>query len=84
MAERDRAAALLAQLRGSWSEILPSEKVRSLAETLPDSHGLRAADATQLAAALVWCLDRPNRRPLVCFDDRLRTAAAALGFDVRP
>jgi hypothetical protein len=82
--ERARAVARLAQLRAAWDEILPSEKVRSLAEELPDVQGLRAADAAQLAAALVWCRERPRQRVLVCFDDRLRTAAAAVGFSVRP
>ena len=82
--ERTAAAKLLGQLRVTWDEILPTEKVRSLAEDLPDSHGLRAADAAQLAAALVWCRERPKQRPMVCFDERLRTAAAALGFSVRP
>lgn len=79
-----RAVSRLGQLRVAWDEILPTEKVRSLAEALPDSHGLRAADAAQLAAALVWCRERPKLRPLVCFDERLRTAASALGFSVRP
>jgi uncharacterized protein len=82
--ERTTAIRLLAQLRVAWDEILPTERVRSLAEDLPDSHAVRAADAVQLAAALVWCRERPKQRPLVCFDDRLRTAAAALGFSVRP
>ena len=82
--DRVTAVRLLAQLRAAWDEILPTEKVRSLAEELPDTHGVRAADAAQLAAALVWCRERPSRRPVVCFDDRLRTAAAALGFSVRP
>jgi predicted nucleic acid-binding protein len=81
---RRRAAARLAQLRVAWDEILPTEKVRSLAEELPDTHGIRAADAVQLAAALVWCRERPKQRPLVCFDADLRMAAAALGFSVRP
>lgn len=81
---RVRAVSRLGQLRVAWDEILPTEKVRSLAEDLPDLHGVRAADAAQLAAALVWCRERPKRRPLVCFDERLRTAAAALGFAVRP
>ena len=82
--ERVAAVRLLVQLRAAWDEILPTEKVRSLAEDLPDAHGLRAADAAQLAAALVWCRERPKRRPLVCFDERLRAAATALGFSVRP
>ena len=82
--DRSAAIALLGQLRVAWDEILPTEKVRSLAEDLPDAHRLRAADAAQLAAALVWCRERPEQRPLVCFDDRLRVAASALGFSVRP
>lgn len=82
--ERVTAVRLLGQLRGAWDEILPTEKVRALAEDLPDTHGVRAADAAQLAAALVWCRERPKQRPLVCFDERLRTVATALGFSVRP
>jgi predicted nucleic acid-binding protein len=82
--ERARAVKLLGQLRAAWDEILPTEKVRSIAEDLPDAHGLRAADAAQLAAALVWCRERPKQRPLVCFDEHLRAAATALGFSVRP
>ena len=72
------------QLRVAWDEILPTVKVRSLAEDLSDGHGVRAADAAQLAAALVWCRERPKQRALVCFDERLRAAANALGFSVRP
>ena len=43
---------------------------------------LRAADAFQLAAALVWCKERPNRRLFVSFDNALADAAEAEGFDV--
>lgn len=81
---RGRAVHRLAQLRAAWDEILPTEKVRSLAEEMPDAHHVHAADAAQLAAALVWCQERPKQRPFVCFDGRVRTAAAALGFSVRP
>ena len=82
-AERTKAVSLLDQLRVSWDEIQPSERVRALAEELPDRHDLRAADAVQLAAALVWCRERPQRRPFICFDQRLAKSAAAAGFDVR-
>ena len=82
--DRARAVVRLAQLRAAWDEILPTEHVRSLAEELPDAHDLRAADAAQLAAALVWCRERPRTRTLISFDERLRSAAAAVGFSVRP
>jgi uncharacterized protein len=81
---RSRAITHLTRMRVAWDEVLPTERVRSLAEEMPDTYGLRAADAAQLAAALVWCRERPARRALVCFDDRLRAAAAAAGFTVRP
>lgn len=83
-AQRLRAVTLLDQLRPSWDEMQPSERVRAIAEDLPDRHGVRALDAMQLAAALVWCRERPSRRPFICFDERLSTAAAALGFTIRP
>jgi uncharacterized protein len=77
------AVKLLSVLRSSWDEIQPAERVRALAEELPDRHGVRALDALQLAAALVWCHERPNRRPFICLDERLSSAAAAAGFTVR-
>jgi uncharacterized protein len=82
-AECATAVRLLTELRGAWDEIVPSEKLRSIAERLPDDHGIRAADAFQLAAALVWCRERPRGRTLICFDERLRNAAAQAGFTVR-
>jgi predicted nucleic acid-binding protein len=48
-----------------------------------DRYGVRAADAVQLAAALVWCRERPNRRPFICVDERLCRAATEAGFAVR-
>ena len=39
-----QAAARLDAQRGAWSEVLPSEKVRYLAELLPEQHGLRSLD----------------------------------------
>jgi uncharacterized protein len=82
-ADRVRAVRLLVQLRLSWDEIQPSESVRAIAEELPDRYGVRSLDAMQLAAALVWCRERPTRRSFICFDERLSRAAAAAGFVVR-
>ncbi len=72
----------LALLRRTWLEVLPTERVRSLAENLPERYQMRAADAFQLAAALVWCNERPRRRPFVCFDRQLAANAATAGFTV--
>jgi predicted nucleic acid-binding protein len=78
------AVKLLSQLRRSWDEILPTEAVRVMAESLPDDYGLRAGDAWQLAAALIWCRERSRRRPFVCLDQRLAKAASDAGFTVYP
>jgi len=54
------------------------------ARRLLASHTLRAADAMQLAAALLACEDEPSRLPFVTIDDRLADAAAREGFTVVP
>jgi len=82
--QRATAVRLLNQLRRSWDEILPTETVRVIAESLPDDRSLRAGDAWKLAAALVWCGERPRRRPFVCLDKRLAKAASDMGFTVHP
>jgi len=51
---------------------------------LQSRHGLRVADALQLASALSLRPDGDVAAELVCFDDRLRTAARAEGFVVVP
>lgn len=43
-------------------------------------HALRAADALQLAAARLWARYLRGPGPFVCYDVRLREAAAAEGF----
>ena len=65
-------------------EIEPWEKVREVASELILKHPLRAADAFQLAAALVWCGGKTRSESFVCLDDRLRGAAALEGFRVLP
>lgn len=65
-------------------QISASDPVRRRAIRLLATHALRAGDALQLAAALVWCGENPQGEQFVCLDDRLRSSAAAEGFDVRP
>jgi len=82
-AER-RARRVLAVLAAAWSEVLPSEPLRLRSERLLAVHSLRAADAFQLAAALLWSRGDTARHALVSFDDRLREAARREGFEVVP
>ena len=45
-------------------------------------HPLRAADALQLAAAVIWSRRQPRRRAFVCLDGRLADAAGKEEFSV--
>lgn len=74
--------ARLDYLRRRWNEVQPTEEVRDRAERLLGAHKLRAADALQLAAALVWCSDRPRGRHLIGADGNLSAAAEAEGLTV--
>ncbi|MEO7103140.1 MAG: PIN domain-containing protein, partial [Gemmatimonadaceae bacterium] len=49
-----QARGLLTTLRASWFEVQPGDAVREQALRVLRLHPLRAADATQLAAALEW------------------------------
>jgi len=64
--------------------VTPSEAVRLKAGRMLAVHPLRAADALQLASALVWCRDQPYRQKFVCLDKRLSEAALKEGFEVLP
>ena len=76
--ERLRAVVELADT------VTPSDELRRRAARLVAVHPLRAADALQLAAALIWCEEQPHNEIFVSLDDRLRGAAQNEGFDVRP
>lgn len=80
--ETGQAFARLNYLRSRWNEVQPTEEVRDRAERLLRIHRLRAADALQLAAALVWCGDHPQGRALIGADGILSEAADAEGFTV--
>ena len=80
----ERARAILTRLAGEWSEVQPSEPVRTRADRLLGAHALRAADGFQLAAALLWCRGETASNEFISFDQRLREAASREGFVVRP
>ena len=81
-AHKLRAQNQLERVSQGWQEVPPTDRLRVLAVTLLDTHPLRAGDALQLAAALVWCDEKPRRRIFVCFDDRLAIVAEEVGFTV--
>ena len=86
LTDSDRVAARTAvdELAVAWTEISALAAVRERAMRLVATHVLRAADAMQLAAALVAISDRPAGHEFVCTDARLRDAAAREGFLVLP
>lgn len=75
-----RAEQRLRRLAESWLEVLPTDAVRSTARRLLRVHALRAADALQLAAALVAAEHEPVSLGVVVLDDRLAEAAEREGF----
>jgi len=75
---------LLGTLRTSWLEVLPSDEVRDEAMRLLRVHALKAADALQLAAAVVLAGGGRSEVALVTFDERLALAARLEGFEVLP
>ncbi len=80
--DRELARRKLQQLATSWIEICPDDEVRRLTLELLEKYPLRTGDAFQLAAALVWCDEKPRRRTMMCFDVRLADAARQVGFTV--
>jgi len=80
--EKQGALSRLNMLARGWKEILPGDSLRDLAVQLLDIYDLRAADSLQLAAAMIWCQQRPLKRTLVCGDQRLSKAAGSAGFSI--
>jgi uncharacterized protein len=76
--------ANLDELLSQALQIPPVEGVRETACQVLRTYPLRAADALQLAAALVWMEHRPDGAGFVCLDRRLREAARREGFAVLP
>jgi predicted nucleic acid-binding protein len=75
----------LDELSMSWRAVQPIGRVRQIASRLLRVHPLHAADALQLAAAIVASEERPATLPFVTLDKRLARAAEREGFlIVRP
>lgn len=64
--------------------VAPTDELRRRAGRLLAVHALRATDALQLAAALIWCEEQPHGEGFVTLDARLAEAAAAEGFVIHP
>jgi predicted nucleic acid-binding protein len=77
-----QARSRLESLAAGWSEIEPTERIREAARRLVNLHPLRAADAFQLAAALLASERNPAPLPFVSLDERLADAARREGFPV--
>lgn len=67
-------------LAPSWIEVEPRDELREIARRLLRVHPLRAADALQLAAAVLAAERRPATLDFVTLDDRLADAARREGF----
>lgn len=75
---RPRSEKILAE----FSQVILLGPVIERALRVLDTHPLRAADALQLAAALVVSRERPAGLPFVTLDDRLAEVAEREGFPV--
>jgi uncharacterized protein len=82
--EHEKTRARARVLARGWDCIAANAKVRDLAKRLLRVHPLRAGDALQLAAALIWVENSPSGREFVCLDQRLSEAARLEGFEVVP
>jgi predicted nucleic acid-binding protein len=81
-ADATRAIDRLRRIAAGWQEVLPYDGVRSAAQRLLRVHPLRAADALQLAAAILASEHEPESLEFVCLDERLNDAAGREGFPV--
>lgn len=81
--EAARAAELRVEEIASASYIVADvDSVKALAARILRVHSLRAADALQLGAALIWSGGRPLGKTLYTLDERLALAARREGFTV--
>jgi predicted nucleic acid-binding protein len=85
--ELDEAAGVAAEegltlIERAWTCVDDLAHADRRARRLLALHDLRAADALQLAAALIACDEQPSVLPFVTLDHRLADAARREGFRV--
>lgn len=78
----DEALERLEMFAAAWHEVEATDSVRQGAIRLLRVHSLRAADALQLAAAIVAAESEPRTLQFVTLDDRLADSASREGFSV--
>lgn len=78
------AQDLAVEILDSAHEITAVSAAKGIAARLLRTHPLRAADALQLAAALLWVEGNPAGSVIHTFDERLGLAALREGFRVVP
>ena len=76
----EQLLSVLDTLASGWVEIQPTQRLRQRAMRLLRLHPLRAADALQLAAAMIGAGEDPPTLPFVSGDPRLNDAARNEGF----
>jgi uncharacterized protein len=74
----------LKALADQWITVSPSQLILSRSERMLRIHPLRAADAIQLAAAILASRDEPGDSTFHTADSRLAEAAEKEGFTVVP
>jgi uncharacterized protein len=79
---RQRFEGRLIRLEAKWHTINGQNQIIELARTFPSTHGLKAMDSLQLAAALVWCKEFPKNKDFVAADEKLLKAAEDAGFTI--
>jgi predicted nucleic acid-binding protein len=77
-----KAKERLLLLQKAWSEVVSIERVRERALRLLETHALRAADALQLAAAIIVSEENPGSLAFLTLDSRLGLAAEKERFPV--
>jgi uncharacterized protein with PIN domain len=80
----DEALSRLDAIVEDYDVISASDDLRRRAGRAVAVHPLRATDALQLAALLLWGEGDPGGERFVCLDERLREAARQEGFTLRP